>query len=846
MRRWSSPSLFVVSGILAVVAVGILPLHHVRPARPWPHDKPAAMSAWFLSQRAFPKGSIPSDWYERARVHLAGMPGTSLRRAARAEWEWLSLGPTNIAGRVRSLAMDPTRPDILYAGSAGGGVWKTVDGGLHWTPQTDLLPNLRIGSIVVDPHRPDRVFAGCGEGFVSWQGMQAFGQGVYRTDDGGEHWELLASTKTADFSYVFDLAADPHQANALLASTNRGIYLTTDGGSTWKRVVVGSTDHRGMQCVYHSSAAGVVYGVIEGVGIFRSLDHGASWTLVYSGSSLDAYTRVVLAPAPSNGDIVYAAFSAEYDETCAGLLKSTDRGTTWTPITIPTNRFEATDYMGWQGQYNSVLAVHPTTPSTIWVGGIDLYRSTNGGQSWTQMTNWYEGAGLPYVHADQHALLFHPLQPGRMVSANDGGIFVTTNGGSTWLDRNSGLVTAQFHSGTPHPTADMVLGGTIDNGNLRITTGTSWMDVTGGDGGYTAVDPTNPSTWYSELYYLHFMRSTAGGADGTWQVKMSGIPRASDYGTTDPVNFIAPFEMDPVNPKVLYAGTNRVYKTTNGADSWKSISPVLSGSGVISALGLSASDSKVVYAGGDEGSMDWTSDGGTSWTSITTGLPVRYITDLAVDPANPRRAFASVSGFGSGHLYRTNPTTMVWENISGAGATALPDAPANCVLVHPTVPDRIFVGTDVGLFYTTNGGGDWMPMNAGIGNVTIADLQIRKDGVLFVATHGRGMYRSATSVLDSTPLAEPADFAMEQNMPNPVRPDQVSTTIRYTVPRAGEGRLMVYDARGSLVREIVLHHPAPGIYAQPVSVATLAAGVYHYTIQVEGRRLPVRKMLVIR
>ncbi|PLX31149.1 MAG: hypothetical protein C0600_06365, partial [Ignavibacteria bacterium] len=537
------------------------------PIPAFPNDMPDAAARYFLERRGMPDG-IPPDAYSRAAEHLRQMEAAGLQKIE-VGWRWLNLGPTNIAGRIRAMAIDPSDASIIYAGSAGGGVWKSTTGGADWRLLDDLLPNLRIGAVAVDPYDSRHILAGCGEGYVSWQGGAAFGQGIYASTDAGESWQQLPSTLEQKFWYVFDVKFNPYREGEILACTRGGILRSTDAGASWQTVRSSTANPWSAMVEYSATEPGLVYASAEGEGIYRSTNHGASFTRL-SEVEAQPFSRVYLVSAPTNGLILYAAFTHRDTQQCAGMYRSDDSGRSWKQLAIPLSRLSGQTYMGGQGRYNSVLAVHPEDPDIVWAGGVDLYRSMDGGMSWDQMSNWYPWRDFPYVHADHHAIIFNPASPDEILIGSDGGMFRTTDGGTSFAERTGGMVTVQYHSGTPHPHSDMVIGGTIDNGTLRTLDGDSWKDVTGGDGGYTAIDPTEPRLVYSELYYLHFLKSTDFGR--SFVVAMNGIPLADDFGTSDPVGFIAPFEMAPWNPKTIFAGSNRVYRSTNAAESWTPIS----------------------------------------------------------------------------------------------------------------------------------------------------------------------------------------------------------------------------------------------------------------------------------
>ena len=819
----------------------------LRIAQPREYDRPGEADRFFYQQRVFPTGEAPAEWREEAERHIRGMRPASMAKT-REQWSWTSLGPANIAGRIRAMAMDPVNANILYAGAAGGGVWKSTNGGVGWRALGDFMPNLRIGSIAVHPANPSTVLAGCGEGFVLWQDALAYGRGIYRSDNAGETWSLIPATASSNFEFVFDIAFDPFNPDIILAGTRVGIMRSTDAGATWTKLNIMFSQIRGMMSVFSRTTEGLVYSALESNGIFRSTDHGATWAgPLRKGIDATMYTRIQLAAAPSNGDVVYAAFTS-YDESCAGVYKSTDRGENWSTLPVPQDEVEGGDYMREQGQYNSVLTVHPSNPSIVWAGGINLHRSTNGGSTWRQMSNWYPFAGYQYVHADMHAFVFNPANPNSLVVGCDGGVYRSTNGGSIFLDSNTGLVTTQFHSGTPHPSSDVVLGGTIDNGNLRVSSGTSWFDVTGGDGGYTAVDYKDPRVMYAEIYYLAFYKSTSSGAGGTFVSKMNGIPTdPGGDGTTDRCAFIAPFQMDPTDPKTLYAGTFRLYRTTNAAELWTAISPDISGGGYITAIGISKSQPSVVYTGASTGVAQVTTNGGSTWMRISAGLPSRYITDIAVDPSDPATAYLTVSGFKSGHVFRTTNGGQMWTDASGSGASSLPDAPVNSVALHPVNGRRLYVGTDVGCFMSDDAGDTWYSVNGGMGNVTVADLQFRLDGTLFAATHGRGMYKSSYSLLDTQKLPSATEYTLHDLYPNPANGTVTpSVIISYNIRKETNVVLEMFDLTGRKINTERFGLQTPGDYRRSIDLRKLPAGMYFYSLMFDNQSTDTRKFLLLR
>jgi photosystem II stability/assembly factor-like uncharacterized protein len=700
---------------------------------------------WYIDQRTYPLGYIPEHWKEEAVKHIAANNIEGLLKT-NAALNWTQAGPGNIGGRIRSVAVHPTDVNIVYIGSVGGGVWKTLDGGSNWTPLKDNMENLAVCALVIDPVNPAIIYAGTGEGFFNSDAIR--GEGIFKSVDGGTSWSRLASTNNENFYYVNKLLID-NSTNVLWAATRKGLFFSVDGGNSFNSKLAGSggsdihcTD---VEVAYTSpSTIFASIGLFNQSQIWRSTDGGNNFFVNYEQTGKG---RIELAASVSEPSKVYASFMDLSTNGVSLISYTNNSGGNWQAATVPGPSYSgASNYAGTQGWYDNILAVDPANSNIVFAGGVDLWKSTNGGTNWVQKTNWYEEPGAPqYVHADFHSIIYSPSNANVMYVGNDGGIYRSDNRGDSWSARNNNLFITQFYYGAVAPTGNKFYGGTQDNGTLASNGSSNWITMMGGDGGATEVDFNNPNTIYMEYVNLAFFKSTDGGA--SYIKKMNGIPTGPDFwsGTTDRTLFISPFSMDPNNSNTIVAGTYRIWRTVNGADNWSAISGDLTGDGTskISTVVIAKGNSNVIYAGCTNGRIQVTTNGGTNWNLKNTGLPNAYCTRISIDPNNSATAYATYSGFLAGnHVYKTINYGDTWVNVTGN----LPNIPVNCVFVNPSDANNVFIGTDLGVFSTETGGNTWVQNNNGLANVSVHDLDYRvSDNMLFAATHGRSFYHAELS-----------------------------------------------------------------------------------------------------
>lgn len=661
---------------------------------------------------------------------------------------WQPIGPSNVpngqpfnlsrspriavSGRATAVVIDPNNRARIYLGTAQGGVWRSDDSGASWQPLTDDLPSLAVGALALDPNNSNTIYLGTGEAHFS--SSTYYGAGIFKSVDGGQSWQQTGALPLR--ARISTIAVDPSNsqtvfaATALSATDEAGVYKSTDGGQSWRRTLEGSATELTIDPSNPSNilvALGFVLGNSAN-GVYRSTDGGESWQQIRTLPTGFSTGRVELGRSRSAPNIVFASFSNTNPFTLNGFYKSTDNGITWTKLS------NTPDYCSPQCFYNNVIAVHPRDPNTLFLGGVGAYRSTDGGNTFTDVSS---SVGLgPGLHADNHSVAFDPVDPNIVYIANDGGIFRSLDLGNNWTPLNNSLPTFQFQSVALHPdNPQLAIGGTQDNGTLLYTGSPVWSNIDLGDGGDTAIDFSNPGTFYHFFFYLLLARSDDGGQ--SFALKIDGLPVLPSGLPLERTLFYAPLTMDPTSPNILYTGSVRVFRTTSKGDNWTAISGDLTnGNGAISAIAVAASSPSTIFVGSSDGRLSRSTDNGVNWQTLQ-GLPNRAITRIAVDPTNSLNVYAVVSGFGTGHVFRSIDGGTTWSDISDN----LPDIPANAIALDPNAPNRLYIATDIGVFFSRTGSGSWVYLHEGLPKVAVLDIEANsRTGLIVAATHGRGMF----------------------------------------------------------------------------------------------------------
>ena len=687
----------------------------------------------------------------------------------------------NASGRIAALAVDPTDNNVIYVAAAGGGVWKTSNGGTSWAPLTDQLPDLAMGALTIDPTNHNVIYAGSGE--ANFAGDSRYGVGVYKSSNGGSSWTVYTGPNNAFSGLAISrIVVDPvTPSNVYLTAAYAGengtgsaygVYKSTDSGVTWTAVLQTNPaapfsdlaiDPTTPQTLY--AAAGDIFGNSSN-GIYKTTDAGAHWTLL-SGfpngtQSSSPVGRISLALAPSNPQVLYADYSSNGIGGSFGSLgafyRTVNGGTTWSQIAKSTDGTGATgvpNFLGTQGWYDNVLVVHPTNANEVFAAGVINYDASSAGQyvaiigsydggaTWTDYTY---GTNFSGPHTDHHGLAF-TADGTKLLDGNDGGIWRCENPNTSqamntiqWTNLNTNLGITQFTGVALHPTdPTIVYGGSQDNGTEKYTGSLTWSAVRGGDGGFTRVDQSNPNTVYHEYYGISLERSDDAGGSWTNLAGTTGInpnDPVIDDGD-DPAAFYVPYILDPANQSRILYGTDHLYESVDKGAHFTAIgSPDTAGfnPGGYTIRALGAYGSTIYVSVGNV--ICVTTNDGAAWSSLT---PPGFggVNDFYVNPANAQDVIAALPNFGGGNIYRSTNGGTSWTNISGN----LPVEPFNAIKVDPA-SGTFFAGGDDGVYFSTDSGATWT--RSAMPNVQVVDLAISAGaGKIAAGTHGRGVFESA-------------------------------------------------------------------------------------------------------
>lgn len=822
----------------------------------------------------FYEGSIFFD--EAIRVAKLNQSGSENKAG------WIPVGPTQRAdnsltkgmGRINCIAFHPTNASTYWVGVAQGGVWKTTDDGANWTPLTDDLPVLRISDIAVDPNNPDNIYICVGDYAYLDSGLDLddrkrhshYGIGVYKTADGGTTWTptgLTYQLTDLDGSLMRRVFIDPANSNSLVAAGIGGIWTSGDAGANWTMINDSlirdlKTDPNDPQTLYAS--AGYLKNSDNGTaGVMKSTDFGATWNWLNTGiPPTGAVLRIELAIAPTNSNHIYA-LTADSVSGFYGLYSSLDGGINWSYSDAGGKNilewYEGAN-SGGQGWYDLALIVNPLDENTIYTGGVNIWGSTDGGASFDGVSMWWDLAG-PGIHADQHQIKFNDLD-NKYYVCNDGGLIRTssidigswfdannTSGYSwptTWEYLSDGMQTSSFYTvGISEGNPGNFIAGAQDNSTYYNNSG-SWINTFGGDGMDALLHPTNPNIIFGSSQYGRILYSTNGG---------SGYSQMNKPSNEDG-EWVTPFMYKPGTTTTVYGGFGNIYSTSPGADFNTAISnfgnmPGASVPSPISNFNVSESDvstiylAKRVYYSYNQLSEFWaTTDEGTTWTNKTAGLPDSlYFTHIEIDDDNANSVWITTGGFEAGkHVYHSIDGGDLWTNVTAD----LPNLPINCI-VHrdSSFYNTVYVGTDIGVYYSNDTLSGWLAYNLNLPNVIISDLEINYgENKLYAATFGRGVWQTdilADSITGTIGLTDIPGFDEVQIelFPNP---NNGEFTLSIEGFKGNALQLEIIDIMGAAVRSEKLKFTEQSY--QSVLDYALPSGMYFLKISQNERMRTIR------
>jgi photosystem II stability/assembly factor-like uncharacterized protein len=663
---------------------------------------------------------------------------------------WENVGPIDMdghGGRVISHAFDPLVPNVVWAGSASGGLWLSEDAGNNWMPMTNDIPSTGVGAVVVHPNDSDIVLIGTGEGYSPPGIVIKGGIGVFKSTDRGQTWlptdfDFPASNGVS----ALKLAWHPANFNEIWLAATNGLWKSNDMGDTWTMILGDGTNHQNFifdDIIIQQNNPNIIFVSHEGVGILKSTDGGNSFNLLTNGLPTTDINFISIDQCTSQPNTLYASFAKVSDFSLRGLYKSIDNGTSWTALSLPEDPFCLTvgtlSYC--QGWYDNTVAVSPDDPDLVLFGGITFWRSDDGGISWEQKDRRIcpgcVDTPVCATYVDHHDIGFDPHNTGFVYNFSDGGVSRSEDNGDCWSNANNGLVTAQLFSvASGRSNSDVMIGGLQDHGlqGANIANGLQWERWGFFDGANVQVDHSNANRFFGSWIDGTYWRSLNGTNTIATQIT-NGI-NLNENTTTH----FAPLRMHPTDPSILLGSTQQgVYRTENLGNSWvKTLS-----ASIVTDLAFSPADPNVCYAASWTGT-NWffyrSDNTGQNW-EVTASAPGWRVTDVVASGLDPQTVYASRNSInpGVGHIYKSTNGGDSWVSIQGD----LIDITVNAIAVDPLDDQTLYAATDLGVFITVNGGQNWTEFNEGLPITYVNDIQFNGlDRTLLVATLGRGVWIS--------------------------------------------------------------------------------------------------------
>jgi len=746
----------------------------------------------FWESRLNPDGTFPredlvwKEWKSYLKSH-------STQKAPEAHSNWKCIGPfgpppywqgTQASGDGRALciAFHPTQHNTFWIGTPAGGLWKTTDGGKTWLPQTDSLPVLGVSSIAIAPNNPNIIYIATGDGdmgsFSLTEGMNKTGDtrsiGIMKSKDGGITWDSTGMNwSVTQQKLIRQIVLCPNKPDTILVAASDGIYKSVDSGRIFTNVEAGYF----IDIAYNTSNPQHVYATSYDQGgnaqLFRSDDGGDTWTQV---TSFNGYSRIKLGVFQTNGAYIDALCANASSGNFGGLYRSTDSGYTFSLLYSSHNAnllgrvYNGSDSIG-QGWFDLSYAASPVNPNYIFLGGINVWRSTDSGHSWINKTMPYSGSGNPHnvavIHTDYHDIVFDPDSTNVVFACNDGGLYKSEDSGISWTNLTYGIAIGEMYRVSVSQTDSTVsLVGLRDNGALKLSANGEWSVAHIYDGADCLIDYTDTNNMFVSI---------ASGAGSGFIYSSNDAFNSNDVDIsanilggqqTGPV--VTSIVMNPLDPKTIYTGYTDVYESNNRGAAWYPLSSNLTGGSAyyLHTVVIAPNDTNTIYAAKPYG-IYYTSNHGTSWSNITGTLPLNpnTITCIAVSSGNPQLVWVTIGGFSAGEkVYMSTNAGTSWINISGS----LPNIPIDCIIHQNNSNGVLYVGTDMGVFYRDSTLSDWQLFSNNMPSVIVAGLDIQySSGILRAATFGRGLWQTKLATLINSGTTQINNTEEIKLYPNP-------------------------------------------------------------------------------
>ena len=803
-------------------------------------------SEWMYNQRAYPDNYINAEAIKEAFQQSKSI----IENRTTQGTDWNLIGPLNTGGRITDVAISPDDNETFYVTTPVGGVFKTTDKGENWTSIFNESSKPSIGNIAIAPSDAQRIYLGTGEANGSATSGAFFGDGMYRSDDAGENWSNIGLEES---NHIGRIAVDPNNPDRVFVAatgklygynTDRGIYRTTNGGNDWEQVLFVTDSTAAIDVAINYNNTDIIFAAMwertrkpwqrsyggETSAIHRSLDGGNTWLELGAINGLpnpNSQTgRIGIAISESEPNVVYARYTTnEITNVFNGLYKSVDNGDNWELVTLD-DLLGIDSSFGW---YFGNIRINPEDSEEVYVLGQGFSKTTNSGDSWEFING---------MHVDHHALEYSRSNNDYILAGNDGGAYLSEDGGNSWFHFENLPITQFYNIEVDFQEPEKLYGGTQDNNTIRtITAGSNdWNSIWGGDGFHVNVDPVDNNYIYVESQWGNLGRSIDGGS--SFSSAMDGF----DYDRT---NWNTPVIISPFNTEVIYYGANKLYSSIH-AELWTAISPDLtngqhpSGSlayGTITAIAASYNNLNVIYTGSDDGNLNVTLDGGITWENISGDLPNRYITSLAISPSNDLVLYATFSGYGvldeTPHIYKTEDGGQNWSNIS----SNLPDIPVNDVIIHSS-EEYLFVATDLNVWYSESDGAVWNILGNDLPLTIIRDLKLHEPtNMLYAGTFGRSMH---SYDLNSLILGTNDNQLVASKIslyPNPV---QTEFYIDHQI--TSNGSIKLFDLNAKEIKTLFEGNLTESLN-NSYSTEGISSGIYILKIETKGQTISKKLML---